>query len=177
MSIASRLGKFLPGLSRSTHPARARSRSSGARIRRASRFARRAKSVRFHRWPLPAPAPRPEKSRARKSKFVRRFKPIGSSGPPAKKYFASVFQKYVVLFSPSRLEHRGAYRDRHERGGGMRWTRRCRVRMRSQGEETRERSREARETSGSVADGQSVWSWHPLLVSSFAEVHSSDRVQ
>jgi hypothetical protein len=48
----------------------------------------------------------------------------------------------------------------------MRWTRRCRVRMRSQGEETRERSREARETSGSVADGQSVWSWHPLLVSS-----------
>jgi len=49
----------------------------------------------------------------------------------------------------------------------MRWTRRCRVRMRSQGGATRERSREARETSGSVADGQSVWSWHPLLVSSW----------
>jgi hypothetical protein len=55
----------------------------------------------------------------------------------------------------------------------MRWTRRCRVRMRSQGEATRERSREARETSGSVADGQSVWSWRPLLVSSFAEAHSA----
>jgi hypothetical protein len=56
---------------------------------------------------------------------------------------------------------------------GMRWTRRCRVRMRSQGGSTRERSREARKTSGSVADGQSVWSWHPLLVSSFAEAHSA----
>jgi len=55
----------------------------------------------------------------------------------------------------------------------MRWTRRCRVRMRSQGEEIRERSREARKTSGVVADGEGVWSWHPLLVSSRAEAHSA----
>jgi hypothetical protein len=36
--------------------------------------------------------------------------------------------------------------------------------MRSQGEAIRERSREARETSGIVADGELVWSWHPLLM-------------
>src|SRR6266702_2783294 len=55
----------------------------------------------------------------------------------------------------------------------MRWTRRCRVRMRSQGEEIRERSREARETSGVVAYGEVVWSWHPLLMSSRAEAHAA----
>jgi len=55
----------------------------------------------------------------------------------------------------------------------MRWTRRCRVRMRSQGGASRERSREARETSGIVADGEVVWSWHPLLMSSRAEAHSA----
>jgi hypothetical protein len=58
----------------------------------------------------------------------------------------------------------------------MRWTRRCRVRMRSQGEEIRERSREARETSGSVADGEGVWSWHPLLMSSCVETPSAQPV-
>jgi hypothetical protein len=55
----------------------------------------------------------------------------------------------------------------------MRWTRRCRVRMRSQGGESRERSKEARETSGSVADGEVVWSWHPLLMLNLAEAHSA----
>src|SRR6266700_1392570 len=39
--------------------------------------------------------------------------------------------------------------------------------------QTRERSREARETSGIVADGEVVWSWHPLLMSSRAEVTSA----
>jgi hypothetical protein len=48
----------------------------------------------------------------------------------------------------------------------MRWTRRCRVRMRSQGEAIRERSTKACGTSGVVADGEIGWSWHPLLVSS-----------
>jgi len=41
--------------------------------------------------------------------------------------------------------------------------------------QTRERSRKTRETSGIDADGQSVWSWHPLLVSSLAEAHSAQR--
>jgi len=48
-----------------------------------------------------------------------------------------------------------------------------RARMRSQGGESRERSREARKTSGSVADGEVVWSWHPLLMSSRAEASSA----
>jgi hypothetical protein len=67
----------------------------------------------------------------------------------------------------SRLDEEGRIAIVTIRGAGMRWTRPCRVRMRSQGGDSRERSREARETSGSVADGQSVWSWHPLLVSSW----------
>ena len=37
----------------------------------------------------------------------------------------------------------GAARDRHERCGGIRWTRRCRL------------------TSGAAADGEVVWSWRP----------------
>ena len=36
--------------------------------------------------------------------------------------------------------------------------------------QTRERSREARETSGIIAYGEVVWSWHPLLMLSLAEV-------
>ena len=39
-------------------------------------------------------------------------------------------------------------------------------------DEIRERSG-ARETSGKIADGEVVWSWHPLLVSSLAEVLSA----
>src|SRR6266700_1069457 len=62
---------------------------------------------------------------------------------------------------------RGAYRDRHERGArdAVDATMSCAHEI--AGRVNRERSREARETSGSVADGQSVWSWHPLLVSSW----------
>jgi hypothetical protein len=54
----------------------------------------------------------------------------------------------------------------------MRWTRTCRARFEviaGRIEEIRERS-EARETSGMIVDGEVVWSWHPLLVSSLAEV-------
>src|SRR6266700_5270176 len=58
----------------------------------------------------------------------------------------------------------------------MRWTRQCRVRMRLQGEEIRERSSKARETSGSVADGEVVWSWHPLLMLSRVETPSAQPV-
>ena len=48
----------------------------------------------------------------------------------------------------------------------MRWTRRCRVRMRSQGGATRERSIKACKTSGIVAYVEVVWSRHPLLMPS-----------
>ena len=39
-------------------------------------------------------------------------------------------------------------------------------------DEIRERSG-ARETNGAFADGEVVWCWHPLLVSSLAEVLSA----
>ena len=39
-------------------------------------------------------------------------------------------------------------------------------------DEIRERSSSA-QTSGVVADGEVVWSWHPLLVSSLAEVSAA----
>jgi hypothetical protein len=48
--------------------------------------------------------------------------------------------------------------------------------MRSQGEAIRERSSKARKTSGSVADGEIVWSWHPLLMSSCVETLSTQPV-
>ena len=62
---------------------------------------------------------------------------------------------------------RGTYRDRHERGGGMQWTRQRRARNRkSQGELNLVSDlRRARRTT-LMAYGKTVWSWHPLLVSS-----------
>jgi hypothetical protein len=56
---------------------------------------------------------------------------------PARKIFCFCFPEACgTLSHPAQL--RAAYRDRHERRCGMRWTRRCRVRMRSQGGATRE---------------------------------------
>jgi hypothetical protein len=72
--------------------------------------------------------------------------------------------KSTVSSIPPRAEGRYGRSSRNV-GRGMRWTRRCRVRLRSQGPgHTREQSREAHETSGIVAYGEVVWSWHPLLV-------------
>jgi hypothetical protein len=62
-----------------------------------------------------------------------------------------------------RLDEEGRYGRSSRNVGWMRWTRRCRVRMRSQGEVTLVSDQEARETSGIVAYGEVVWFWHPLL--------------
>jgi hypothetical protein len=96
------------------------------------------------------------------------------------------------------LSHRGAYRDRHGRGNGMRWTRQRRARNGIAGRFPRERWTGARtngvempraEPGGShtvrrkvlaevAAYGKAVWSWHPLLVSSwrrFCEPNRADK--
>ncbi len=79
------------------------------------------------------------------------------------------------------VPHRGAFRDRHGRWSGMRWTRQRRARRGSQGGSCRERSDGARTNdaanrlcqnspcargaAGSLAwtgaDGEVVWSWRP----------------
>ena len=48
----------------------------------------------------------------------------------------------------------------------MRWTRQRRARTGSQGGSSLVSDRRARKTNGAEADGEVVWSWHPLLVSS-----------
>jgi hypothetical protein len=48
----------------------------------------------------------------------------------------------------------------------MRWTRQRRVRTGSQGRLRSVSGRPARQTNGADAYGKTVWSWHPLLVSS-----------
>ena len=80
----------------------------------------------------------------------------------------------MVAFSPSRLDEEGRY-GRSSRNVGrdaVDATMSCAHEVAGRGQ-TRERSREARETSGIVADGEVVWSWHPLLMSSRAEVTSA----
>jgi hypothetical protein len=62
--------------------------------------------------------------------------------------------------------HRGAYHDRHGRGVGCGGRGSVRRAMGSQGGFSRERSSGA-QTNGACADGKVVWSWHPLLVSSW----------
>jgi hypothetical protein len=46
--------------------------------------------------------------------------------PQIKKYFAFTEMQIRAYLSPSRPDQRGA-RDRHERGTGMRWTRKLRL--------------------------------------------------
>jgi hypothetical protein len=107
-----------------------------------------------------------KKLRARKNEFRKPDQRDLGRPVPTQKIFLFSFYPKCVFLRPSRLidEGRIAIVTNVERG--MRWTRRCRVRMRSQGGATRERSREARKTSGIDADGEVVWSWYPLLVSS-----------
>ena len=59
--------------------------------------------------------------------------------PQNKKYFAFTEMQIRAYLSPSRPDQRGA-RDRHERGTGMRWTRKL------------------RQTSAADAYGEDVWS-------------------
>ena len=78
----------------------------------------------------------------KKSNFLKHFKLILAVQSCAKKYSAFSSPQINGFISPSRLIEEGRTR-RHERGGGMRWTR------------TRQW------TTGVRADGQAVWSWRP----------------
>src|SRR6266567_531818 len=81
---------------------------------------------------------------------------------------------HFYKLDPSRLDEEGRY-GRSSRNVGrdaVDATMSCAHEVAGRGQ-TRERSREARETSGIVADGEVVWSWHPLLMSSRAEVTSA----
>ena len=62
-----------------------------------------------------------------KSNFARRFNVIGSSSPKPKN-ISLLFFRNLCFSSGIPPLRRGAARDRHERWGGMRWTRRCRAR-------------------------------------------------
>ena len=82
------------------------------------------------------------------------------------KYFCSRLTQ-IKSITRAVPPHRGADRDRHGRGAG------CggrgsvgRVRDRRAGRKTRERSNGVL-TNDADADGKAVWSWHPLLVSSW----------
>jgi hypothetical protein len=59
-----------------------------------------------------------------KLNFLKLLKLIWVVQTVLEKYSAFHFPQISGFLSPSRLERRGAYRDRHERGGGVRWTRR-----------------------------------------------------
>jgi len=58
----------------------------------------------------------------------------------------------------------------------MRWTRQRRRETVSQGESLVS-DQPARRTNGAKAYGKTVWSWHPLLVSSCRWRHRSDRIE
>src|SRR5436309_8307803 len=86
--------------------------------------------------------------------------------PHFQKYFRSRLTQ-IKSITRAVPPHRGADRDRHGRGAG------CggrgsvgRVRDRRAGRKTRERSNGVL-TNDADADGKAVWSWHPLLVSSW----------
>jgi hypothetical protein len=85
---------------------------------------------------------------------------------PRAKNISLPFFRNMWFASRIRFWLRGALRGRHERWDGMRWTRQRRARRQRRASEPRERVSRARKTNGVEAYGKSVWSWHPLLVSS-----------
>jgi hypothetical protein len=78
----------------------------------------------------------------KKSDFAKPANMFAAFKSPAQKYSSSVFQKSMIFFPhPARSEGTCA---RHERCGGMRWTRVT-----------------ARDERLNLADGEVVWSWRP----------------
>jgi hypothetical protein len=97
------------------------------------------------------------KSVRRKTNLRWRFKSITPVQPSREKYSYFFFSEIVsILRRPASA--RGAYRDRHDTRGGMRWTWLRQV------------------TTGADTDGQVVWLWHPDADAKFATVltHRAD---
>src|SRR6266566_1404817 len=96
------------------------------------------------------------------------------SSPRAKNTSLAPSGKSPARFRASRLDAEGRYGQSSRNVGrdAVDATMSCAHEIAGRGQ-TRERSREARETSGVVADGEVVWSWHPLLMLNLAEVHSA----
>jgi hypothetical protein len=93
---------------------------------------------------------------------------------PLAKIFHFRFSEICVFLFASRPDAEGRYgqSSRNVGRGAVDATMSCAHEVAGRGQ-TRERSSKARKTSGMVADGEGVWSWHPLLVSSLAEAHSA----
>ena len=100
-----------------------------------------------------------------KSEFVRGFNAVGLSSPKAK-IFHFRFSEICGWLRPSHPRGEGRLAIVTNVGvgcGGRRQRRRDGIAGRVK---ARERVSRARKTNGAEADGKSVWSWHPLLVSS-----------
>ncbi len=108
---------------------------------------------------------------------VKLFLPVQS---PLQKIFAChVGQINSTSFSRL-VPTRGAFRDRHGRWNGMRWTRQRRARQwQLQGGSVwiSVSDEPARWTNGAEADGKTVWSWHPLLMLSLRRLSRPNRVR
>jgi len=94
-------------------------------------------------------------SRLRRMRAPANFLNQINAIPPVQSPSAKIFR---FSLAPNQIHnyripsHRGAFRDRHGRWCGMRWT------------------RERRETSAATADGEVVWSWRPDAGAKLAEV-------
>jgi hypothetical protein len=103
-----------------------------------------------------SPRHQPEKAGAEKANLCWRFKSITPVQPSREKYSYFFFSEIVsILRRPAST--RGAYRDRHDTRGGMRWT------------------WLRRQTSGADTDGQVVWLWHPDADAKFATMRNASR--
>ena len=100
----------------------------------------------------------------------RRF---GSSSPARKKIPLNPSGKSKVKLVPSCPGKRGVGH-RHERWGRLRWTRQRQARG-SDRRAVLTVSEHGAQTNGADAYGKTVWSWHPLLVSSRRRFAKSNR--
>src|SRR5260370_23240583 len=96
------------------------------------------------------------------------------SSPEIKNILVFVLPKSAAYPSPSRPT-RGAIARRHERGAGCGGRESVRRAMAIAGrDEPRERNA-ACKMIGALADGEAVWFWHPLLVSSWRRRNQARR--
>jgi hypothetical protein len=96
--------------------------------------------------------------------------------PPRKKYFAFAVGQISATSSRHPTPTQGAFRDRHERGEGSGGRGSVgRVSVAGRADEACERSTGV-PTNDVAAYGKAVWSWHPLLVSSWRRFSWSNRV-
>ena len=97
---------------------------------------------------------------------------------PSGKNILFLFFRSMWWISRHPAPMQGRYGQSSRNVGGVRWTRRCRVCRRSQGDvKLVSDQAKARETSGIAADGGVVWSWRPAIFGAWGKLKKPRQIK